>query len=905
MDPQRWQHIRALFGEAIERPPSVRSVFLDSACDGDEALRLEVESLLLAYEGDVDFLENPVSSFSQQWAGETRSWEGRQIGPYVLLSEIGRGGMGMVYLAERADGLFDHRVAIKLVRRDLGSPDLPQRLHYERQILASLQHPNIARLYDGGVAEDGGPYLVMEYVEGEPLTDYCKMHDLSIIDRLNLFQSVCEAVHYAHQNLVIHRDLKPSNILVTPPGRVKLLDFGIAKIVQDEGERGTTLTRLGMRAMTPEYASPEQVKGEAVTTASDVYALGIILYELLTGKRPYDVSGLTPSAIERVICHQEATRPSTAVLQETLVALKNGSSKVLSPDRLHKRLRGDLDTIVLQALQKEPHRRYGSPKELSDDIRRHLDNLPIGARPDTLGYRLTKFARRHMVGVVATSIVLLALIGGVFATSYQARVAERRFDDVRALSNTLLMDVHDAIRDLPGATPARQMLVSNALFYLDNLNQEVRNDPLLQLEVAEAYERIGQIQGDPHYTNLGDLDGAGKSYEKALTLRKDLWERDSTNATYTQALARSYGHMAVIVGWRNEMQEAINLSTRALEMLGKTGVIESSEVGHDTGRIRSELGWWLIWGGRIEEGLEHLTEAIELLESVATVYPENQDLQLHLWRAYSYKVDGLRFSDRYLETLELLENKGLPLLHQVALKWPTQARVQYGLHVGYNYLGLMHQALEQKQRAVSDYQQALSYAQAMVAADSSNRKGHEALSRSYVSLGYIQADVGKLNEAVSSYEQAISIRRVLYSQNPENAEIGGMLASAQRFLCRALLEGGRLEDGLPVCLEGGRIQEETVARSQENAIQRGNLGSVFTYTARTHKGLAQRVISLEERRHHLNEALHWYNRGITTLNKAKEMYGEEYVTLDWEVHPDSLVRERNLLQDTGAHYDPK
>ena len=442
MTPERWQQVKALFEQALERPPDERAAFLDQACHGDEALRREVRSLLSSH--DDGFLDEPLSLDAPS-GDDGAAHTGQRIGAYRLVREIGHGGMGAVYLAERADGQFHQQVAVKFVRHGVDSDTLRRRFRAERQILARLEHPHIARLIDGGVSEDGLPYLAMEYVEGTRIDHYCDAHHLSTNERLRLFLAVCEAVHYAHQNLIVHRDLKPSNILVTEGGTVKLLDFGIAKLL-DDNAAATPLDevpRTGMRVMTPEYASPEQIRGEPVTTAFDVYALGIILYELLAGQRPYRLSGLSPGEMERIVCEKAPARPSTAVTREaqtdaTRAATPEEISRMRStqPDKLRRRLAGDLDTIVMMALHKDPSRRYRSVGQLSEDLRRHLDGLPVTARPDSFAYRISKFIRRHWMGVAAA--VFISLLGGIATTAWQARVAEQQRRKALTIAQTAI-----------------------------------------------------------------------------------------------------------------------------------------------------------------------------------------------------------------------------------------------------------------------------------------------------------------------------------------------------------------------------------------------------------------------------------------------------------------------------------
>ena len=405
---ERWERVNSIFDDAVELAEPERARFLEQECGDDRELRAEVDSLLASDAEASQFIEDPPLALPRELFPEDRNDPaGQQLGAYRIIREIGRGGLGTVYLAERADESYRKEVAIKLVRRGLDTEDILQRFRHERQILAQLEHPNIARLIDGGTTEDGRPFFVMEYVQGETLIKYCEAKNLAIDERLKIFRKVCQAVSYAHQNLVIHRDLKPSNILVIANGVPKLLDFGIAKVLTAD-EEAFTQTIPSLRVMTPEYASPEQVKGDRITTASDVYSLGVILYELLTGQKPYRLTSRTPEEISRAITEQGPERPSR-------------HQQVKINDR--KSLRGDLDNIVLMALRKEPERRYASVERFSEDIRRHLEGLPVLAHKDTFAYRSAKFVRRNKIGVAAAIFVLLTLLGGIVATTWQARRA--------------------------------------------------------------------------------------------------------------------------------------------------------------------------------------------------------------------------------------------------------------------------------------------------------------------------------------------------------------------------------------------------------------------------------------------------------------------------------------------------
>src|SRR5438874_6948402 len=523
---KHWEKVQALFEQALELPETERAKFLEQKCIGDDALRREVESLLDSHASAGAFIDERSLFFSEEdfQNGDEAVPPGQLIGAYRIVREIGRGGMGAVYLAERADEQYQKQVAIKLIKRGMDTDSVLRHFRNERQILASFDHPNIARLFDGGTTDDGVPYFVMEYVEGLPINEYCSAHGLSVVDRLKLFREACAAVSYAHRHTVIHRDIKPSNILVTDEGVPKLLDFGIAKILQPDSAGQSMLTLTGMRAMTPEYASPEQVRGELVTTASDVYSLGVVLYELLTGNSPYRLTTHSPREVEKAVTEQEPTRPST-VAKDGNSRFENRESgdsrftKCARPARTDSRaLRGDLDNILLMALRKEPARRYQSVEQFSEDIRRHLENRPVFARKDTVTYRANRFIRRNKLAVAAALLVLVSLIAGLLATTWQAHratvqkaPAERRFEDVRQLAHSVLFDYHDAIKNLPGATRVRERLVKDALNYLDSLAREATGDPALQRELAAAYERVGDVRGEAFGASLGDRAGATDS----------------------------------------------------------------------------------------------------------------------------------------------------------------------------------------------------------------------------------------------------------------------------------------------------------------------------------------------------------------------------------------------------------
>lgn len=580
MNSEKWQQIKVIFNEAVEMDSAESEALLQDQTD--EEIIGKVRQLLEA-EKQNNF-DQPIAHLSSLWQEESaETYIDKEIGGYKILKEIGHGGMGIVFEAVRQKDDFSQTVALKLLKKGMDSEAMLRRFSHERQILASLEHLNIARLLDGGRSTEGTPFFAMEFVNGQPIDEFSGAHNLNIQQRLRLFLQVCSAVSFAHSRLVVHRDLKPSNILVTIDGTVKLLDFGIAKILStDENLQTQTVTHFGM--MTPKYASPEQISGEMVSTSSDIYSLGLILYELLTGVSAYDFPNNRPDEIAKIICEIEPPRPSSVVSGQWLVVSKtegnigfttNPKSKSTNP----KSLKGDLDNIILKSLSKNPVRRYASVEQFAGDLQRHLQGLPVIARPDTFSYRLEKFVSRNKISVIAGILVFLSLIGGITATSWQAYraeqqriLAEKRFNQVRELANNVVFKYHDEIKDLQGATKVREILVQDALKYLDNLQSESGNDAELARELAEAYLRIGNVQGGAYQANLGDSKGATISYEKAIKLLEPLVANSNDTKllatlrdTYTES-GRAFYRIGEFDKQNENLQKGFALSERIVAL---------------------------------------------------------------------------------------------------------------------------------------------------------------------------------------------------------------------------------------------------------------------------------------------------------------------------------------------------
>ncbi len=624
MNPKDWKKVKEIFNEAVELPEKERSAFLDVKFNGDKNLRLEVEKMLIADEegftGEEALLEKNVF----EHFADTDLSPPEKIKDYKIIREIGRGGMGKVYEAVRETENFTHRVALKVIKRGMDTDAILSRFRHEQKILSSLEHQFIARFLDGGMTGDDLPFYAMEFVEGEFIDDYCGKNNLSVGERLKLFRKVCEAVQYAHQNLVIHRDLKPKNILVTKDGTPKLLDFGIGKILSPESvEEVGTATEFGM--MTPAYASPEQIRGERIGTTSDIYSLGVILFELLTGGKPYKTETDSPVELQKAILETEPTKPS---------AIQNSKFKIQNPETLDK----DIDNIILKTLRKNPNRRYSSVQEFSEDIRRHLEGLPVYARPLTLKYRAAKFFERNKISVIAGLLVFLSLITGISLAIWQAveaqkakQIAEKRFEEVRELANNVVFKYHDEIADLPGSTKARQMLVTDALKYLDNLAANSEENPELQKELARAYLKMADVQGKMYAANIGDTEGAAESYQKAIKLLENLVEKNRQDIEAKEVLIKAYDDFAFLALRTVEhgiaagyVQKAINLHEEIIktEPNNDKRTIQLIDLLIRLGDVNSETrpdGEQNIYGK-----LKHHQKALPLAEKL---YESNQNFE--------------------------------------------------------------------------------------------------------------------------------------------------------------------------------------------------------------------------------------------------------------------------------------
>ncbi|MDX1980062.1 MAG: protein kinase [Bryobacteraceae bacterium] len=786
MTPEQYQKVKHIFQQALELPASHRPDYVDHASGGDDRIRTEVERMLASDTAEDCFLDDsPVDPLGKLFEPEHPA--PKVVGNYEIVRELGRGGMGAVYLAARADDQYRKLVAIKLVLRDRENSAVVDRFRTERQILASLDHPNIAALLDGGATPEGLPYLVMEYVEGEPIDVYCDRHNLNVSTRLILFLKVCAAVQHAHQNLVIHRDLKPSNILVKKDRIVKLLDFGIAKIVNAEKEtQQLDRTAPSMRLLTPEYASPEQVKGEAITTSTDVYQLGVVLYELLTGNHPFE--GHTRSALMQKLATSEPMLPSTAVDRIIEETLPDGAKKVVrSPDsvaatregtpaKLKRRLQGDLDAIMMRALARDPANRYASAEEFAEDIRRHIGHLPVNAHPYTPFYVAHKFVWRHKTYTAAAISIFFALITGLTVATREAHIsgqerakAQRRFDQVRKMANSFLFEVHDAMAPLAGTTEARQILVSKAMEYLDSLSREVSDDPGLARELADAYQRVGDLQGNPNGANLGNSAGALQNYQKALSLRQELLKRDPRDAGSRRDLAGSYDAIAdllVTAGTADTALENYQKSLAIHEELYKENP-SSRPVRSLLVKSYQNVVGLMAAAGRTPQAIEMSRKAVKLSEDLLAEDPSNATASRNLAAAYARYGQVLDLAGMANPALESL-NKALAILNKVSAANPGNAFTRRDLSLVHEDLGRAFANRNSLPEAWSHYGKALALRQELSATDPRNAQALRDLGFIEMRMGDMLARAAQRPAALESYKRAADVFQRLAAQDPAN-----------------------------------------------------------------------------------------------------------------------------------------
>ena len=825
MTPERWQQVSEALDKVLHSSTTQRLDYLAEIAERDPELHRELESLLASHEeAGAEFLNTPALQTTphQDKSDRQQTLLGRRLGAYQIVEQIGVGGMGEVYRAFRADDQYRKQVALKVVRGGQNSAFVINRFKNERQILANLDHPNIARLLDGGSTEDGAPYFVMELIEGEPIDQYCNHKKKSVGDRLRLFLEVCSAVQFAHQRLTIHRDLKPGNILVTADGITKLLDFGIAKILDPEAvTESSEPTVTQFRALTPSYASPEQVRGESITTASDVYSMGVILYELLTGHHPYRAAGDTLEKVARAVCHVEPRKPSSVVQagpggrgDNPESAAPGSAPTAREAEKLRKGLIGDLDNIVLMALRKEPQRRYSSVELFAQDIRRHLENLPVSARNDTVVYRISKFSRRHKAGMAAVGVVMVALLAGMGMTLQQKRRADRRFNDVRKLANSLIFEIHDSIQNLPGATPARKLLLDRALEYLDSLSQEAGGDISLQRELAAGYLRIGMVQGSTIDASLGQTDDALSNLRKAVAIREAIAKANPNNTDDQLNLAIAYRNLARLLrgAGRLEARTPIEQALAVTDPLSRQAP-ESLEVERERSGEYDVLANIQDEAGDHAGALETIKKAFTIMQGLLKAHPQDRSLK-HTAAIYTVELGlGLTELGRRTEALQYYQS-GLELFESLA-KDQNDARSRRELAVANVIRGGLLLMNGDAAGALGANQRALAIVDPMAKADPQNATLQLDNAGAQLAIGTDLLNVGRDAEGEAMLRRAIQIYDEVLARNRADQQVPQYRGYSEIWLGETLARTGRTEAALDSYHKGIRDLESLVAAAPD------------------------------------------------------------------------------------------
>lgn len=813
-----------------------------------------------------------------------------RIGPYKVTKELGRGGMGQVYLGLRDDGTFQQRVAIKIVKRGMETDEITRRFELERRVLAALNHPNIARILDGGVTEDGRAYFIMEYVEGLPLDKHCDARRMTTEQRLDIFRQVCAAVQFAHQNLIVHRDIKPSNIIVTGEGVPKLMDFGIAKMLNPEmSPVGEIATAEGLRLMTPEYASPEQVRGETISTASDIYSLGVLLYELLTGHRPYRIKSRLQAEIERIICEEEPEQPSTKIAKTEQIPTADGAQTITpqsvsqtrdsKPERLKRKLEGDIDNIVMMAMRKEPQRRYRSAEQLADDIRRHLDGLPVQARKDTVSYRAVKFVRRNRFGVGAAALIAVSLVAGVIGTSWQAAVAsherdaaqkerdeasrqreiaqqerdtaQQRFNETRALARTFMYQFHDSIAPLAGSTKPRELLVTTANKYLEGLTKQAGDDLGLVTDIGASYSRVGDIQGGLRGGHLGDTAGAVKSYRTALEMFERVRKAKPDDADIKAQILATHLKLQDLL---SRSGDAAGAETSVKEALALSDSLTKAMPANDGLRrllavSTLEMGDLLRDRGDLDAAADHYQRSLSIRRARAVEKPEDLTAKRDL------SVGLVRLGDTQTargEHVSALATRDEMVTLRRALLGVDQdsGRARRDLMWGLVWQADTQEQACEREKAIANVREAAGLAEALLAADEVNARAKRDLLQVRGRLADLLLDAGQRDAAVDLYRKRLALAAELVKADTAQANgapgtvagapgTGGtesrfLLAVSHRQLAAAQAAGGQTAEAMRSCNDALALFEAISpggGSSPQDLQIRGELGLLFRQQA--------------------------------------------------------------------------
>ena len=830
MPSDNWDRLQSLFGSAVDLPPDEQERFLDAACGEDLELLADIRSLLASDLKGGEAISSAVGEEASLIL-DAETPVGSRLGAWKVMKEIGRGGMGTVYLAVRDDDQYRKRVAIKVVKRGMDTDEVLSRFRSERQILANLDHAYIARLLDAGTTGEGRPFLVMDYVDGQPVGEFCRERGLGPKAICDLFLRILEAVAHAHRNLVVHRDLKPGNILVTAEGIPKLLDFGVAKLLREGADAGATVAAV--RTYTPEYASPEQVRGQAVTTATDIYSLGAVLHELLTGERAQKIASSDHAEVERVVCETEVRRPSL----------------------VRKGIDSDLDNIVLMAMRKAPERRYRSADQMAEDIRRYLHGRPIAARRDSFVYRAGKFIGRNRLAVTAAALVFASLVAGVAASLYQARLAvaarrvaetqrqvaereraraeagfrqaeaarsaesrqrleadrqrdeanrerglaDRRLGQLLDIADKTLFGIHDVVARLPGATEARKTLARTTLDYLESIQKQNGLDDRLRLSLAAGYSRIAAILGDDAHPSLGDFEGARLSYLKAEALMAPLYARRKNDPEVILRWLGIERALAEISRTHLQRDDGIRMYLVLVPVAHRLAALLPSD--RNALKQEADIEGALSFSIQPVDGplsLVHADRQIEIISGLVDRFPEDRDLKQELGAALAaaaVAMDDLADPEKAVEYFE----RSIRIREQFLELEPHNALVQRNLLVVYgNYatrLGVPWSSnLGRFAEARRYCEKSVALARALADADPQDKTARFDLAEFLGRLGEIQPDPDQVPESLKSLEEALSILEPISRDDPTSWDVAIQVALVRAYAAFRLQSLGRLAD---------------------------------------------------------------------------------------------------------------
>ncbi len=789
----RWEDIKRLFDEVAELEASAREARLASGADPE--LADEVRSLVDWHDGSTGFLESPPARVTDLLRDAVI---GQSLGPWHIVSVIGQGGMGVVYRAERADAAFTRQAAVKVIGPNADAASVVERFQRERQTLADLDHRNIARLLDGGTTPGGHPYFVMEFVDGQPIDHYCDTRRLSVDDRLELFLRVCNGVQYAHENLVVHRDIKPDNILVTADATPKLLDFGVARLlrggtasVDDHADGSATWL------MTPDFASPEQMAGKASTTGTDVYSLGVVLYLLLTGVRPYRLHGSTPTEILALLSASTAKAPSVVALEGDTAAAR-AEHRATTPDALARTLAGDLDAIIAKAIALAPADRYHSVTDLVRDVKAYRASLPVAAHPPTAGYLARKFIRRHRRRVLAAAVVVGLGLAGVAAVAWQASVAarergraERRFNDVRQLANAFMFDVNDTIANVPGTMATRELIVKTTVEYLDSLARESADDPSLQRELARAWIRVGDVQGNPSNANLGDTAGALRSYRRAVVLAEGARRAAPADVDASRALATAHRRLADVMAWSGDTGAALTESDTSKRLYDSV----AERVGTLDDRLEAAIGWIkegdllgnpnLPNAGRTTEAAAAFTTGLAAFRALNQEHPG--DIRVERFVGVSLeRIGTLHEAAARWQEAEAAYRESFEIRRALATREPGHRNIQRDLAIAYEKLGKVERATSGSGAGIGNLRNALAQFERLAAVDPADVNAARSAAISREVLGTALRESRQLPEARRLFEAALATHEGLATRDAGNVQARCDSARLHEFIADTL-----------------------------------------------------------------------------------------------------------------------